>query len=398
MRALELLDGTGVDRPSLSFARQPDFRELINSAIDASKQNSVVTLFCGAGASIDSDMPTWRELIQRLAEKISNQDLARLLIAEDVDLPRRVELILAAFTSGSPESVAISEALYRDSGRQAPGPLAASIAQIAKSLAPNVNIVTTNYDDRLELALARVAADGEKVESFGLNSIAEWKASKSKYKVLHLHGYLPSNQLAGVPPIEPIVLSESSYVYVGRQVQDFVEECLESSTVLFIGTSMTDPSVVRPLHRTVQDGKRSGPRPFALWVPKDDWAGDESAIAARRGFTKLQLRYLRQPLNIGPIVLKSYGQMAQCIAEVVTAIRHPDAYLSDDPDTSLRYGFRFHRTMQAVGVKLDIDSGEFAPSGDSSRRSQRRPCGAAYDWWQNRRVSKEVRDGLSAFP
>jgi hypothetical protein len=352
--------------PSLSFQRQPSLQEFVHILTET---DGDITIFCGAGASIDSGLPTWVGLIKELAKRLSNEALREIILAEEADLTRRVQMLLAAIeTELRPEHL-IADALYSPVSAQPPGLLLSSVAKLASLLGKRVRLITTNYDDRLELALEGLAIPGATVAASGLADAGSWWNSDNPFEVLHLHGFLPSKKSAPRFEIKlPIVLGEDEYLHYGAQVQNVISRCITESTVLFVGASMTDPSLVFPLHQA--NTAKTITTPFALLVPDESAAAKYSPQDAEmnaESFLSLVRSHLQTALGTRTIALKSYGQVAQCVAEFCAALQAPGPYVDSDPRTSHRYGHRYKRILGRVHEHLGVTEGMFAASDDASR-------------------------------
>src|SRR3954452_25295034 len=87
---------TRVRQPALSRREQSAFADLVQRVADARND---VTVICGAGISVDSGLPTWKGLIEKLATDIPDPELQALVLLAPVDLPRKAEYILALGSS-----------------------------------------------------------------------------------------------------------------------------------------------------------------------------------------------------------------------------------------------------------------------------------------------------------
>lgn len=332
--------------PSLSFSRQPHLRDLFQ---DLSNSTTPVTLFCGAGVSVDSGLPTWLGLIRNLAEKIDPKEVRDLVLSDGVDLQRKAELILSLVKGTQQEASLVSEALYRGGlGGLAGGQLARAIAAVVAALDSRVRLVTTNYDDRLEVALRGIGREPRSLTLSELTDSSEWFDQNpvgTTVDVLHLHGYLLSDSQQGLP----IVLSESDYFATSRDVQDFVSLMLEKTTVLFLGVSLTDSSIVTPLRHAARSEKMMGS--YNITVRGQD---PRFTHKVHHSYAVTQAEFCRRALGTKVAILKSYGQLSQCVAELALCIAHPSDYFSDDLNASIRYGFRLRRILQEAHRRLHV--------------------------------------------
>ena len=349
--------------PALSYEEQPLLREFFELLQD---DHTKLTIFCGAGVSVDSGLPIWRELIRRLSDRIENREIRDVVQADQASLTRKVDLILQIIRHAQSEESVIADALYgsSDTNSLPSGQLASAIARLAAALThKRVRIVTTNYDDRLEGALAELQIAARPL---GLEKAKQWfkeSFSDQSPSVLHLHGYLSSD---GDLQIPPIVLSESRYLREGSRVQKQVKKMLNTSAVLFVGVSMTDPSIIGPLSELQEEEVDF--KAFAILVPDSGNLPHEDPPGRRaHAYTVMQGDYIDRELNTRPIILKSYAQVAQCISEAAVAASKPSEYNSNDPTTSVRYGFRFQRVLRRVHDALSITEGLYAPSGEPAQ-------------------------------
>lgn len=351
---------------ALSFSEQPILRELFDHLQDP---DAKLTIFCGAGVSVDSGLPTWRQLVHRLSEQVPVSDLRDVLQADGATLTRKVGLILQVIRDmrrGPSEDNVIAEALYDDDSNLLPsGQLAAAIARLAVALTPaRVRIATTNYDDRMERALAEY---GVEVAPMGLSQANTWFTHSfvpGRFEVLHLHGFLASDDRW--PSMSPVVLSESHYLREGHRVQGWVKQMLTTSTTLFIGVSMTDPSIIGPLSEV--HAEKSADSVFTILVPDSGHLKHEDPPGMRaHAYTEMVRRYLDKELGVSPVVLKSYAQVAQLVVEGAAAVSRPEEFNDDNPDTSLRYGLRFQRVLGRIHESIHVAKGRYGPSDEHAQ-------------------------------
>ncbi|GAB2644665.1 SIR2 family protein [Nocardia goodfellowii] len=390
----------------ISFTRQPELKRLVEKLQDPSCR---VTIFCGAGLTTDAGLPTWHGLIRRLAELIQikeSEGIRAAILADEASLTRKADLILALLPDYKQNSDAIADALYsvREENGDFGGQLAMAVAKLSALLGERCRIITTNYDDQIEESL-RLVGEKRAVAAMGLptqitgidaygnrtadrrgvqRSAAEWLDQKcsdwldqlfsdSKNTVLHLHGYIssrPDKNLGDRSRIEPIMLRESDYLAYGPQVQVLIEQAIgtKNSITLFVGTGMTDPSVVGPLASLADT---AGSNDIFCLLSSDGVVSPEHdmGIPGQTAFSYRlsQKTYLAERLGVSAILLKSYSQVAQVVMELCAAIEDPQAYLESDADKSIRYGFRFRRVLAAVHDIVGTKNGCVAPSDDFSR-------------------------------
>lgn len=225
-------------------------------------RNRELVLFLGAGVSIPYGLPSWKSLVlELLLEQVqSTRRLGhvwpryRRVIAAwmtdyfDYDplvLARNVERDLRAKDPGDGETIFLGRlrahmyANYREpAGRTALTAVADLIARPDNGIA---SVVTFNFDDLLEAELAR-----RKVRVLTISG--EERQNGGGLRVIHPHGYVPRQ---GPITRDNIVFTEPDYHRLTESIFHWglseIVESLRKSTVLFIGLSMSDPSLRRLL-------------------------------------------------------------------------------------------------------------------------------------------------------
>ncbi|MBB6376111.1 hypothetical protein BKA01_003369 [Pseudonocardia eucalypti] len=320
-----------------------------------------ITIICGAGVSKDSGLPSWEELLQRLVRVLDDKDMQEMVVIDRIDPPRKADYI---FALRKDRNLAwdsfVRDGLYAgQEANLAPGVLADSLASFVQVVQSRVRIMTTNYDNKLEDALEKRMPEVV-VEARGLKQARKWWGTDpmQKIEVLHLHGYVPPG---GEPAIGPIVLGESQYLEHGAAVRLEIQKALRESVVLFVGMSLTDPNLSGPLH-AVRTGKA-----FTLMVPD---APEPDLSRARRGalalaYCSAQADSRYRHFGVQTVILKSFGQVAQCIEELSIAADPTTQYSKDTSD--LRYGRRFWRILEKVHLALGMTNGNVPAGGDKGR-------------------------------
>jgi hypothetical protein len=240
-----------------------------------------IFLALGAGVSVDCQLPTWRDLLQRLVSlqlDIGDDNLFKDFLNHGLSLPIIASLLEVRSSDRSEFIERVREALYRDfpyfpdgitkSNRrrfvqyiQETNPTLRSVASLCAMRAENRRtytankriqaIVTFNLDALLQ---AYVYARYEKRL---LRTIERPSASRrpEKINVYHMHGFLRFDSKAGDTTKEApdaAVLTEQDYF-------DFFNEptslfnytflyLLREFSCLFIGLSMQDDNIRRLLH------------------------------------------------------------------------------------------------------------------------------------------------------
>ena len=139
--------------------------------------------------------------------------------------------------------------------------------------------------------------------------------------VVHLHGILGRTDRGRV------VLTEADYQIMQNgapcwQEQWFVER-LRTSTCLFLGASMSDPNLIRYLHRAPSSGHQH----FAILIRSDMRLDDDASPEARRRCEEAeQLRWAK--LGVSVLFADNYADVAQFIWELVYKIQDGATYRS----------------------------------------------------------------------
>ena len=195
-----------------------DSVEIPQKLVSAHTDGNLV-LFVGAGASVDkpSDLPTFRELAERLAEDSQKQTPADgqaldkefgSLKKSGVDVHLKVRDII-----GTSESE--------------PNELHKAIANLALA-SPKPRIITTNYDRHLSKCL------GENVDEFPSMAFPQREDFTG---IVYLHGSVRE-------PAEHLVVTDAdfgaAYLEAPWTAAQFLSRIFRSSTVLFIGYSHED--------------------------------------------------------------------------------------------------------------------------------------------------------------
>ncbi|MBO9531455.1 MAG: SIR2 family protein [Solirubrobacteraceae bacterium] len=279
-------------------------RSFVKGALSALAQAEDFSIFAGSGVSSDAGMPSWNALLDALlrsvpnAEQIEDWDgFAEAAEAVESTLGR-ASLVEAAY-AGRPADfarlVANAMGVQATSSRRplvdeadGPGQTALAIAHLCVDVREGLEpryIITTNFDVLLELAILRRARSLKHDDAVVVGPATDDRTSppsgKRRWKVHHLHGWLPHPVEAakhlGLPTdvdecvsdSNRLVLSETGYYGrgTGPDWQDrVVESTLGSGArLLIVGTSLADPALVRHLYRTHEaSGDDSEPRAYAL--------------------------------------------------------------------------------------------------------------------------------------
>lgn len=390
--------------PALSFASQPSFRVLAEAVAKEPGTDIPFTLICGAGVSIDAGLPSWPVLVERLCESIRPETLINIIKKDPTDFPRKVSFIKQLLDPARDLDEVVRDALYRTFDEESPSILGDAIARLVSSLGRRASVITTNFDDRLEVALTNYFAP-HSVESFGIAEQEEWRDRESRdgVAVMHIHGMVSRTR----PPIKPITLSEIDFIENGPQARAVVAEALRVGHVIFIGVSMADPNLIGPLigaspPSASSSGSTAKLRPeghhvFLLAVPD---VVPEASLPQCFEYARVRCEHLRDALSLETVLLKSYSQVSQLLYELSLALREPREYLR--PGSTTRYGRRLVRVLNSVYSSFGMTAARDSPNGaqlstlsDRLHRELVKPAGPARllsEW--RRRLPADYLDEL----
>jgi hypothetical protein len=306
--------------------------------LDRLARETRLGIFVGAGVSIEAGLPSWSTLLRRLLESISVEtgafrragDRREACLDElSAQFANRTFAALGPLGAGAiikshlgaaylPE---IKEALYRRVDVPSPGPTALAIARLVLSGEEGRRqpILTTNFDELLELALiSELRARGEDP---GLVSsvLPGTELDPAKINVVHLHGIL-AHPASAHHDSDAIVFSEDEFLAPGEsseRARSLAEAALRRSPYLFLGASLTDTNVLGYLYRHQLDGDGEGSRHATVSVSQQA-AGDldpgaaEVVVEALEQTAAARLRAARVEVAF----VETYSQASQFVAEL----------------------------------------------------------------------------------
>ncbi|MEZ0357995.1 SIR2 family protein [Mycobacterium sp. SA01] len=274
-----------------SYRRDPSpffKRHRTNRLIDQLAAAPDLTIYAGAGVTIDQGGLSWSQLVHRVAmstivraNNIVNDTDIRML-GTAINPLEAATAILQHFQKATGENFDQNEAndaliscigysLY-PGARWNGGELARGIATVALVRAVNgmkTRIITTNYDTLLE---ANVSEQRESFvqsfERFGLSDSVpelaiyclgddEMPAEADALSLIYLHGRISTS------PTEPargdIAFTEIDYAKSRSAVSTLLYETFKYTPLLILGASLTDPPLIAALQDTTPqtEGKQS---------------------------------------------------------------------------------------------------------------------------------------------
>jgi SIR2-like domain len=307
-----------------AFSSDP-IRLLVDTAGAALK----LSLLVGAGASMEAGLPSWDGLLDRLLLKGGEtagliEPLSAGAAPTDKQKSQRQRWLADAALDGPLGKAALAEALAGDERdewiKQAvfapadgpqdyfPGPIARQIPLLRKAFDDDLRIMTLNYDDLIEQALR----DSPDIPGPHTITGPDHHVPADKCGVFHLHGYLGRDNL----PTGQIILSEADYVQMQRGTswqEALVQNALMDSTLVFVGTSLLDPNVIRYLHG-VAPPIGGQPARFAVFVRQDTYPKDVPHEIRRAREQGLSKRW--EALGVKAVFVDHYTDVAQILAEI----------------------------------------------------------------------------------
>lgn len=312
----------------------PPVSTLIEAAAGAGK----LSLLIGAGASMEAGLPSWEQLLDRLL--IRGGEHAGLIAAtssdgeltDEQDETRRRWLTEASrdgplgkaamvdALAGSQRDRWIADELFRPNRGPAsyhPGPIARQIPLLFEAFEPgSLRVMTTNYDDLIEQALRQGVTD---LVPRPLPT-EDQSLAAGEIGIAHLHGYLGRD---GGPQGE-LVLSEADYMQMQQGTswqESLVRTALSESTVVFVGTSMLDPNVIRYLHGAARPSGLT-PTRFALFVRQGTYA--EEVPSKVRSAREQALARRWEALGVVAVFVDHFTDIAQVLSEIARQRRLGD--------------------------------------------------------------------------
>lgn len=206
----------------------------------AAVRSGDMALFLGAGVSIPAGLPTWRDLVDELASTLEPADQA---VLEDMEITDKAQLIERLQPDGFQERVA-------QITRRATRP---SLVHTLLAGLDVANVVTTNYDDLFEQAMAAAGHRADVV-------LPHQSARGQQRWVLKMHGDLQHTS--------GIVLTRRHMVMYdagNRPSAALLQSLLLTKHLVVVGASMTDPNVVRLTHEVDEYRRTHGQQPLEAY-------------------------------------------------------------------------------------------------------------------------------------
>ncbi len=198
--------------------------EAVKDIIDANENNRLV-IFVGSGVSANSNIPTWKDLIEKMARKIEYINESD----ENKDISSTDFLKIAEYfylSDGSSDKHNYYNFIKEQiGGDYAPNPIDDMILKILPH-----HIITTNYDKLIE-------------NSKEINSNLFSVITKDDDLLTHNNDHYIIKMHGDIENIEHIVLKESDYLKYEQShalISTYIKSLLIDHSFLFIGYSLND--------------------------------------------------------------------------------------------------------------------------------------------------------------
>lgn len=220
----------------------------------------------GAGASIGAGLPDWKGLLEEMIKEGKRHNVVPAAKAAEytklIGTPSKFLMVAAGLQEdlGSYFEPFITR-VFVDS-KPKPTSLHTTLTHMDRLQF----MVTTNYDTLLEKCYRREVDDDVTVPTFNEAGEVQSRLSRREYFILKAHG---DAQRAS----SGIVLTDLDYrriLYRQRAYQSVLASIFTMFTMVFVGTSMTDPEINLLLHY-IADAftPGSGPIHYALMAEED---------------------------------------------------------------------------------------------------------------------------------
>lgn len=233
-----------------------------------------LTLFLGAGTSVDCGIPGWKQLITGLALQMVDEQTPKDATYESKGMNTAERLAIASSLVGAQDgspllvgrylenslgsqfSKKLHDVLYAALKEAAEDSLLTAVARLCRPSRQREGIyavVTYNFDDLLESALIKAEIRCRPIFDEGV------VPDSDDLPIYHVHGRLPKD-LAGAPSAR-LVFSEETYFALQADHYSWANfeqlKLLRETTCLLVGLSGTDPNLRRLLDIDFRQSKRA---------------------------------------------------------------------------------------------------------------------------------------------
>jgi hypothetical protein len=305
----------------------------VGDAIERLALEQNLTIVVGAGASAEAGLPNWEELVHQLLRAVAHrrgleggEEEAFVRWALRDGLPSAGAIAKAELGGDFPELLA--ECLFAGRSEFVPGPTWEAVSSLRVLLAHSSSeVVTTNYDQLGEQALE------DAFRHTPLTTGCYWDdrpQGPDEVACRHLHGVIEG----GVPKGD-LVLSEADYHLMqapGQWQESYMAQRLEHTTCLFVGSSLTDPNLLRYLYRgrPGTSSKRGRTRHVVVLARQGEaqFYAHASPVLVKAREETASGRW--RAMGVEPVLVDYYSQVAQFVSEVAARKRLGDGYVPLD--------------------------------------------------------------------
>ena len=300
------------------------------------------TIFVGAGASVDRGSPSWEGLVRLLladslrASLGPDAEAIAELSAQSLDPATLGSVVQRRFEKTYPHIPVhhlhnqIFHHLYaRWTPRASLSTHVADLALQLRRLGNDVHIITTNYDDNIEMSHVTGEATVPDV-TFKKLAGPPGHLETNEVPVVHMNGMIGHNQEI----LGEIVFSESDFSKIATdghrwsELSTYLADRFENTTVLFVGTSLRDINVSSALVRTIGPQNRR----YVLTSIHEF----EGLDRPRRKDIAAIHDHRYQHLGVQSIRTDFFGQVGQLTKELTYSVALGDAYEQSCYSTRLR--------------------------------------------------------------
>lgn len=292
----------------------------INMARDAFKNNQV-SLFLGAGLSMDAKLPSWDKLLETLLERMDNKPFEYINDANSNAISS--SLAHSAIVTGRYVIEGFRESIRKEKMMENKN---ISSELLEKEIDDKTNTLVVNRmrsvlynkvkSSNLVNAVAKIASEKnvQQLITYNYDDLVEMKVSpksrfvsvydrippllKGQKPIYHVHGYIPRNENnPGFP-----VLSEKEYHQLYSSMHHWANvvqlNALYSTSCFFIGFSMTDPNQRRLLDLANKREPGLEKVPHYVFLRKTKLAGEAIAEVNNEHFLEIEKMMLQLGLNV----------------------------------------------------------------------------------------------------
>lgn len=282
-------------------AKDRFLREYPKSLID-----DVGTVFIGAGVSMAAGYPSWAKLLKEIGEELGVKS------SQVHDLAALAQWSIQE-TGGATQ---VRGVIRQQIGPEHPIPEVLGII----SRLPVRHIWTTNYDRLIERAFSEISRPIDVVSGEKDLSV---KPTPGAVKLYKMHG--------SVDRLDDVVISTDDYELYRRKRGAYLpllQAHLTSTSMLFIGLSLTDPNIRHVLSVIRESFTEAPPEHFAIVKPPKRSEFDTKAeFDARSAQHRLWARDLRR-YGLIAVEIADYDEVPTLLAEIERRVASHRAWVS----------------------------------------------------------------------